>query len=467
VLRVSRLPIRLRVTLVFASVMAVVLAGVGLFLYVRLGSELDATIAQGLRSRAGDVSALVEEADAGLAQSGRSPLTERGENIAQILNVSGRVVDGTPSLRGRPLLATRDLRRALRGTIFVTVDRGRDGVRLLATPVRAQDQRLVVVVGTQLDDRHDAVRNLGGLLLIGGPIALLLAALAGFGALTVALRPVESMRRRAAAIDDAAAGQRLPVPLAEDEISRLGDTLNAMLGRLEAAFARERTFVSDASHELRTPLAILKTELELALRGGRSIDELEDALRSAAEETDRLVQLAEDLLVIARSDEGLLAIRHGDVVAGDILEVVRERFARRADDQRVQMTASAPGGLDLVADRLRLEQALGNLVDNALRHGGQRIELLAAVCDDAVELRVRDDGPGFPADFIDTAFERFTRADSARGRGGSGLGLAIVAAIAKAHGGEVAAANRPEGGADVCVRVPRSAEPRTPALESP
>jgi len=203
VFRIDRLPIRVHVTLDFAGVMAVVLGGVGLFLYVRLGTELDATLEQGLRSRAGDVTALVEQPDSGLARSGRSPLTEQGENLAQILDASGRVVDSTPSLRDRRQISTEQLGRARRGTILVKGTAGEQGARMLATPVTAQ-------------------------------------------------------------------GRRLVVPVADDEIGRLGDTLNAMLELLEAAFARERTFVSNASHELRTPLAILKAELELAPRGGRS-----------------------------------------------------------------------------------------------------------------------------------------------------------------------------------------------------
>ena len=458
--RVNRLPIRVRVTLVFVGAMAVVLAGVGMFLYLRLGSTLDASIEQSLRSRAGDVTALVEQADTGLAQSGRSPLTKQGENLAQILDTSGRVVDSTPSLRNHPLLPRHEVRRALRGTIIVTSPSQVGGARLLATPVNAQGKALVVVVGTRLEERDAAVRNLGRLLLVGGPVALLLAALAGYIALAAALRPVESMRRRADAIDDAAHGQRLLVPAAHDEIGRLGHTLNAMLGRLEAAFARERTFVSDASHELRTPLTILKAELELALRGGRSTHELEAALRSAAEETDRVVQLAEDLLVIARSDQGRLPISHSGRDAGELVQVVRKRFARRAADRQAELVVTAAARVELVADPLRLEQALGNLVDNALRHGGKRIELDVVRNGEWVELHVRDDGTGFPPAFIGEAFERFTRADSARGRGGAGLGLAIVAAIAKAHGGQVGARNRPNRGADVWLSVPRS--PRRP-----
>lgn len=457
--RFNRLPVRLRVTLAFAGVMAVLLAATGLFVYLRLAAELDATIDQNLRSRAGDVTALIKQADSGLAQAGRSPLTEQGQSFAQILNASGRIVDTTPSLRKRPLLSNAQVSRALRRTIYVHTSSGGEGARLLATPVSAQDQRLVVVVGTTLEERDHAVSNLGNLLLVGGPVALLLASLAGYGAAAAALRPVERMRRRAATIQDAAPGQRLPVSPADDEIGRLGTTLNEMLARLEDAFARERTFVSNASHELRTPLAILKGELELALRGGRAVDELEAALRSAVEETDRVVQLAEDLLVIARSDQGRLPIRHSDLRVHEVLEGVRSRFQLRARDKRASLEVTASEGLKLVADELRLEQAIGNLVDNALRYGGSRIEIGAIQKGLIIELHVRDDGPGFPPDFIDAAFERFTRSDSARGRGGAGLGLAIVAAVARAHGGSAGASNRPEGGADVWLALPADHRP--------
>ncbi len=455
--RLDRMPVRLRVTLAFAGVMTVLLAAIGLFLYLRLGAELDATIARGLRSRADDVAALVAQADSGLAEAGRSPLTEGADTLAQILDSSGHIVDATPVVRRRPVLTPAELRRALRTTI--TLDR--TGVlpenaraRLLATPVHAQGQDLVVVVGDQIEDRDNALRSLAGLLLVGGPIALLLASLAGYGAAAAALAPVERMRRRAAAIDTADPGARLPVPAADDELGRLGGTLNAMLERLQTAFERERTFVADASHELRTPLAILKAELELALRSGRSREQLTAALRSAAEETDRLVGLAEDLLVIARADQGRLPIRRADVAVGELLDHVRARFARRAGEQQAQLERGAGGDLHVDADPLRLEQALGNLVDNALRHGGRHVELAAEEDDAAIRLHVRDDGAGFPDGFAESAFERFSRADVARGRGGVGLGLAIVASIAHAHGGSAGAENRPDGGADVWLALP-------------
>jgi two-component system OmpR family sensor kinase len=453
--RLGRLPVRVRVTLAFAGVIALVLAATGLFVYLRLASELDATIDQGLRSRAGDVGALVAQADDGLAASGRLPLTERGENLAQILDAGSRVVDATPAYQGAPLLSAAERRRALRSTITVERDRlapEHEPARLLATPVRAQSRDLIVVVGAYLDDRRDALRSLAKLLAIGGAAALLLASLAGYGVAAGALRPVERMRRRAAGIEAADPGARLPMPVARDEIGRLGETLNAMLARLEAAFDRERTFVADASHELRTPLSILKAELELALREGRTHEQLTDALRSAADETDRLVGLAEDLLVIARSDQGRLPIRRARLSTREMLEAVAERHARRGGSVLVDVD----GDVELDADRLRLEQALGNLVDNALRYGGGTVELSAEPEGDGVRLWVRDDGSGFPEGFAAEAFERFTRADAARGRGGAGLGLAIVTVIAEAHGGTAGAGNRPgpAGGAEVWIHLP-------------
>jgi signal transduction histidine kinase len=227
-----------------------------------------------------------------------------------------------------------------------------------------------------------------------------------------------------------------------------------MLGRLESALARERRFVSDASHELRTPLSALRTELELALRRERTPEELEAALRSAAEETDRLSQLAEDLLVLARADGGKLPVRLEQLSAKEVLDGVRERYARRAADVKRPLELRVEDGLSVSVDRLRVEQALGNLVENALRHGGGTILLEGRSVDGRVELHVQDEGAGFASDFIADAFEPFSRGDPARASHGAGLGLAIVEVIARAHGGTAHVANV-DGGADVWLDLPQ------------
>jgi signal transduction histidine kinase len=311
-----------------------------------------------------------------------------------------------------------------------------------------------VVTAASLDDRNDSLTNLGTIMLIGFPVALLLASAAGFLVSGRAFRPVEAMRRRAAAISAAEPEQRLPLPEADDEIRSLGETLNAMLGRLEAAIERERAFVDDASHELRTPLAMHKTELELALRYATTQEEMRAAISSAIVEVDRLIQLAEDLLVLARSQEGKLALDLRRVGVADLLGDVRERFASRMDESGRSLVIEPTAGMTVEGDRIRLEQALTNLVENAFEHGGGEITLWAGKENGGVAIHVQDRGPGFAPDFIDRAFERFSQADSSRGGDGSGLGLAIVEAIARAHRGSAHAANRDGAGADVWIELP-------------
>jgi heavy metal sensor kinase len=442
----SRIPIRLRLTLAFAVAMAAVLSATGIFLYLRLGNALDGAIDRNLRAHADDVGALVRR----LPEGTRNRLAGQEESLAQVLDRSGAVIDSTPGL-DRPLISPEETSRAAERTVAVdrrAVPGSDEPARLLATPVDTGRGRVVVVVGESLESRGDALESLLTQLLIAGPLALVLSSLAGYGLAAAALRPVDSMRREAEAVSAVEPGRRLPIPPARDELARLGETLNGMLDRLEAALARERRFVSDASHELRTPLAALRTELELALRRTRTPEELEDAIRSAAEETERLARLADDLLVLARSQDGRLPVRRERVVAGELLADVGERYARRVAGVGRRLDLQADDDLELSVDRLRIEQALGNLLENALQHGSGRILLQAHRHDGRVELHVRDDGSGFPPDFIAHAFEPFSRGDPARSRPGAGLGLAIVDLVARAHGGEAHAANA-DGGTDV------------------
>jgi signal transduction histidine kinase len=259
------------------------------------------------------------------------------------------------------------------------------------------------------------------------------------------------MRRRAEAVSSDEPGARLPLPEADDEIRRLGTTLNEMLARLEDGLERERRFTADASHELRTPLALLETELELALRRPRPREELEAALRSAAEEVDRLRRLADDLLVLAQLDRGRVQLRQESIETDELLRSVAGRFATRAEAEGRVIEVRGPDA-SLIGDRLRLEQALGDLVDNAFRHGAGTIRLESSPANGTVSLRVADDGAGFPPEFLARAFDRFSRPDDARSTGGAGLGLALVDAVAQAHGGTVRAANR--GGAEVTLTLP-------------
>jgi two-component system OmpR family sensor kinase len=394
----------MRLTLAFAAAMAVLLAVLGFLLYTLMASSLDRGVERNLRGRADDVEALSQAGGIGLPQ---------GVTFAQVLDADGKIVYTTAEF-GKPLVGRADIERAQNGRFFV--DRHVPGTdeltRLLVVPVDLSGLRRVVVVGESLEAKGDALENLLLLLLIAGPLLLVLSSAGAYVLAGRALRPVS------------------------------------------AALAREKRFVADASHELRTPLAALRTELELALRRERTQGELEAALRSAAEETDRLSQLAEDLLVLARAEDGKLPVRREHLAASDVLGDVRERYARRADQAGRPLELRADHGLALEADRLRVEQALGNLVENALRYGNGRILLEAFAVDGRVELHVKDEGAGFPQGFIADAFEPFSRTDSSRSSQGAGLGLAIVDVIARAHGGSAHAANL-DPGADVWLALPR------------
>ena len=448
------LPIRARLALISGALVAVLLIGLGALLYLRFRAELVQAVDAGLRTRA---EALLEAGTAQpLPEGGR--LSESDEAFAQLFGSDGRLLDSSPGLPGGPLLGPSAL-TGLEGPRFLdaylpTLEE-REPARLLAVP--APDGG-VVVVGASLDDQREALARLLALLVLGGPLAVALAGGVGWLVARSALRPVEWMRVEAEAVSGSEPGRRLPVPRTGDELARLGESLNRMLDRLEDAVERERRFVDDASHELRTPLANLKAELELALRRARSPEELVQALRSAAEETEGLTSLAEDLLVLARADRGRLPVRPEDVDVADLIGETVGSYSARALELGITLHSFVEGGIRARVDAVRIRQAVGNLIDNALRHtpAGGRVIVGLAHGNGTLSVEVADTGEGFPPAFLARAFDPFSRADAARGRddGGAGLGLAIVRAVAEAHSGSVQAGNRPEGGAVVVLRIP-------------
>ena len=449
----SRLPIRARLTLVFALAMAVVLVLAGSLVYVSVAGNLNTALDEQLRSRAQDVSALVRRD--GSLESTSGTLVEHGESFAELLSSSGGVLDSTAPGGTRSLLSPSELNRARHKAIFFnrpSVPGLDESARLLALPVVRGSNKVVLIVGATRENRAETLRSLRNAFLIGGPLALILASLAGYGLAGAALRPIEAMRRRAADISATSLDDRLPVPPTQDEVSRLGETLNAMLARIGDGLARERRFVADASHELRTPLALLKTELELALRRARTTEELESAIRAAAEDTERLSRIADDLLLLARAEQGRVPIKREAVDVADVLETVAERFRPRAQLEQRDLSVAPGDPLVVKGDRVLLEQALGNMVDNAFSHGAGPITLSADRRNGSAELHVRDEGGGFAADFLARAFERFSRGQKTS-TDGSGLGLAIVETIADAHEGHAHAANTNGGGADVWITL--------------
>jgi two-component system OmpR family sensor kinase len=452
---VSSLPIRVRLTLPFALAMSGVLVAMGVFVYFRVSNALLATIDQNLRAQATESARRLHLGGDQLLDSD----TAAGPTVGQLLSSHGNVLLSVPTDLA-PFLSTPDRRKALAGHAVWrsgTIRGLNDEWRIFAEPMTTPSGREVFVIARSLKDRKDTLRRLVREFLLSGPLALLFAVVAGYGLAAAALRPVEAMRRRATAITASTPGQRLPVPTSHDEISRLAVTLNEMLERLEAAFENERRFLADASHELRTPLALMRTELELALRRPRTHAELVAALRSASEETERMTKLAQDILLIARSDQEGIPLRREPVSALQTLKRTAKRFQPHATEVGRAVALAPFTDVKLDVDPTRIEQALDNLVQNALAYGRGTVRLFARESNGSVELHVTDEGDGFPPGFATRAFNRFSRGNESRGPGGTGLGLAIVEVIARAHGGNAALAHPDGGGTDVWITVDRAA----------
>ena len=448
------LPIRARLTLVSAVLMAVVIAALGVFVYTRLQADILAAVDDRLRDRAQN---LVR--DAGDGPIVPNPWTaDPGDAFVQVYAADGRLLESSPDVAAGPLLVSEQLGGLTSGRpmgAHVTTTEETVPARMLVVPLARGG---ALLVGTAVQDEQETLSKLGPLLLIGGPLATVLASVVGWLVAGAALRPVERMRIEAEAISGADLDRRLIVPRSGDELSRLGDSLNGMIGRLKTTIVRERRFVDDASHELRTPLANLRAELDLALSRPRSTNELELALRSAAEEAERLSDLAEDLLVLARADGGRLPVRRERQAVGPLIRETVRSFTGRAAALSVTLVVDVDEIVEARVDTVRIRQALSNLIDNALRHTppGGRVSVADSIRDGILSVTVADSGPGFAADFLGRAFESFSRADAARGRaqGGTGLGLSIVRVIVLAHGGSVEARNGPDGGAIVEMRIP-------------
>ena len=444
-----RWPIRIRLTAAFTAVMALVLLAVGTLTVAHTKESLDEAITESLSYRLDNLRSIAVAAEPSLA--GGNPDTAQ-----QIIASDGHVLAATPNLAGQTALSPSELDVARREQLVA--DHSRLGnlegpVRVAAGP--APGGRLVVAAQS-LADRDAAVADLRNELLTGFPIVLLAAALGAYLLAAAALRPVERMRARAASISATDAHARLPIPPARDEIHHLGTTFNELLQRLQVALERERQFVIDAGHELRTPLSLLTTELELALRRPRSNPELVAAMRSALDETARLSRLARDLLTVADTStpaqQPTLDLRIQLVAIG-------ERYRHSLGDQ---LDIDCPAGQYIHADPADFDRIIGNLIDNAIQHGATPITIhVQHVGADGVEIRVADHGPGFPDGFLPHAFDRFSRADSARTTGGTGLGLAIVDTLTQRNHGAVTAHNRPGGGAEITIRL--AAESAQPA----
>jgi signal transduction histidine kinase len=447
------MPIRLRLAAAFAAVAAALFALGGWAFASGLSSAQLSTIDSQLTVQLAQAARYLPPGGA----TGASAQAPPGDYVIQVIDPGGHVRGASPDAETVPLVTADQLGQARQGRISVTTTADEEGLRIAAAPLVGHPG-WVAVAGESLETYESTQSQVVRELAVGGVGFVAVAGLGAYGLARAALSPVERLRRQVAAISERGEASGVEKPATRDEIAALADTMNELLGRLQGALARQRAFTADASHELRNPLAVLRGELELAARPGRTREELAAAVRNAASEAERLTRLTDDLLLLARTDEDQLSPRRGPTDIRRLLASSAELAASRLAAAGVTCRVDVQPGLyaDLDADRIR--QAIDNLVDNALRFapGGSVIVLAARADGTDLDIEVRDDGPGFPVGFLPHAFERFRRPDSGRSRGdgGAGLGLAIVRAIVAAHGGTATADNRTDGGAVIRLHLP-------------
>ncbi|WP_081844434.1 HAMP domain-containing sensor histidine kinase [Cellulomonas sp. URHE0023] len=358
--------------------------------------------------------------------------------------------------------------------------------RVVAYPVYTGDGSVAgsVVVALPLGDIESTVRHMSLVLLLSGLGIVLLGAVAGTWAVRRSLRPLREIETTAAAIAAGDLSQRVPAASEHTEVGRLSAALNGMLTQIERAFgvqtaseARMRRFVADASHELRTPLATVRGYGELYRMGAlTTTEQVDDTMRRIESSATRMGALVEDLLALARMDDGRpmrlmpvdLTVLAADAVS-DLHALDPSRPVRLEP-----LRAGEPGGVcEVLGEESRLRQVLANLVGNAVTHTppGTAVEIAVGHVADAGVIEVRDHGPGIDPEHAARVFERFYRVDASRGRdsGGAGLGMAIVAAIVNAHHGTVTLEQTPGGGTTVRVTLPKpppSSAPETPPSPS-
>ena len=446
-----------RLTLWYASLFAVGLAALGVVMWLALRQSLYHAVDEGLRDRAAGIARFIEDHESRLdLDEVKEDFRAHGE-LFQVVDERGEWVHRGADLSGIGAPGSIDV--ASVGTLQTASLLGRP-YRVLTRPIDVAGRRFTVQVAAPFDDLEQGLYDSLWFLLPAFPLALLLAAVGGYWMSRRALAPVDDIARAAKSITADELGRRLPVPASGDDLARLAETFNEMIGRLESSFRRITRFTADAAHELRTPLAVMRTTAEVALREGSGDTDERKALELVVAEIERTTQLVENLLLIAKADSGAAQLRREQV---DLVAAVDDACAQAGVLARVKGVALATAlparSIWVAGDGHALRRLFLILLDNAVKYtpAGGRCDVQVAEYGTEVVATVADTGIGISAADLPHVFERFYRVDRARSRelGGAGLGLAIGRWIAEAHGGTIFAESALDGGSSFRVRLPR------------
>ncbi len=455
--------VRSRLTLWYVLVLATLLASyagvASLFLFLSLREDFDHNLLQDVET----VEGMLTKESNGLVSLHASHPDAAEPRIGHFIEVwspEGSLLYRSAALQGQTLGSPPGPEEGLHDPTPATTQLPNGTrVRLASSVYHVEDQRVVLRVAYSEERLWRELGEFGEVLLLGFPIAVLLAGFGGYALARKALSPIDMMAIQTKKISAEKLGDRLSIENPEDELGKLGTVFNDMLGRLQAAFDQLRRFTADASHELRTPLTAIRSVGEVALQDQRSPAEYRDVIGSMLEEVDRLTRLSESLLALSRADAGHVQLQREDIPLVDLAKEASSVVEVLAEEKRQQIDIEGDPNLFVFVDRLILRQAMVNLLDNAIKYsppGSQILVRVQSEGDKQVFLDVVDQGPGIPSEHQAYVFDRFYRVDRARTRewGGAGLGLSITRWAVEAHGGDISFKSEEGQGSTFRVSLP-------------
>jgi heavy metal sensor kinase len=455
--------IRVRFALWTTALILAFLAALGAGVYFTFSRSLYGTVDDELVLSAQQVLASLSEDDGGFEMpvpDANAPhlaefnaFTQRGLTLI-IFSSNGKILEAVGPHGSEPLPVSQSLAQPEFDTIAEAneVDR----IRVYTLPVTDGGQVLGWIQSMQsLGGAEESLDRLRTVLLIGTSLLSLLAGFAGYFLAARALTPIDKITNTARRISTEDLSARLNLPDNGDEVSRLANTFDEMLQRIESGFAREHQFTADASHELRTPLTAMQTILNFIREKERTTPEYRQALDDLAEEADRLQGLVEDLLQLARGEKSL-ELHRERIDLAMLLNDVAESLRSLAENKGLRLNCHLPPSLILSGDMDLLIRLIVNLLDNAIKYTERGSITLAAEEKEAwAVIEVADTGIGIPPGHLPHIFERFYTVESSRSSSGTGLGLAIARQIVEAHGGRIEVQSEARSGTTFTVRLPK------------
>jgi heavy metal sensor kinase len=472
------LGIRLQLMLWYTSVFAVLLFASGFFFYLNLEASLadsfDSTLKVQAQAIGEDVhlsngKIKLEDTAEELPGFGTPPSSQSASpkeikfgQMVRLLDAHGHPLHETPAFSNL-LVPGESVTAPIQGHHWVGSTKTREGdpVRLYSQRITTQHDKLfaIVQVGQSLSDLHDTLKHISKALLEIGTLVLCFSAIGSYLLTYRAFKPIDRLIQAAREIKAGDLRKRVPIPRAKDEVHSLAVTLNEMIAHLDEMFTRQRRFVADASHELRTPIAAIRSKTDVALLQIDLPDEHATVLHDINLETVRLSHLINDLLALARGDEGQTRFEQEPVQLDSLAEMVAANAESLAAERQVDLQVHTSGPITILGDEARLIQMIINLLDNAILYtnAGGRVTLTVKNTRTHATLIVQDSGIGITPEHLPHIFERFYRADPAHvrtERGSSGLGLSIVAWIIQAHKGTITVESQKGRGSTFIVALP-------------